>query len=92
MAMRRDYALICKILEYVEREQINGPVAAPSFEGYTPTQVHNHIKLCVEAGYIEAPGAGIYDGGIRYNQIDRLTWLGHEALDDLRQRNAGNDG
>ena len=90
--MQRVQSLICKILAYVEREQTNGPVPPPSLDGYTATQTHNHIKLCVEAGYLEADSPGIYPEGLRYSSIKRLTWFGHEALDQLRLENCGNNG
>ena len=87
--MQRQFELICKILAYVEREETNGAVPIPEFDGHTPVEVHNHVRLCVEADYLEAGNPGWYDGHLLYPSITRLTWTGHEALDRLRGENYG---
>ena len=87
--MQRKSKLICKILDYVERTQTNGPVAPPEFDDYNAVEVHYHIGLCVEAGYIVADKPGLYDGHRVFPAIHRLTWGGHEALDILRREGCG---
>lgn len=82
--MRREPDLIYQLLAYVE-EKTNGPVEVPTLRCYTHHQVHNHVRLCVEAGYIETDKPGWFDGLLYYPAIHRLTWLGHEALDQMRR-------
>ena len=87
--MQRKTKLIRKILEHVEREQTNGPVGPPEFDDYPAIEVHYHVGLCVEAGYIVADAPGLYDGQRVFSAIHRLTWEGHEALDRLRREGCG---
>ena len=77
--------LICKILDYVEREANGGPVSVPEFDGYEDVDIHYHVGLCVEAGYIVADKPGLYGGVRAFPGIHRLTWAGHEALEELRR-------
>ena len=83
--MRRNKKLLRKILEHVEQKQTNGPIAVPDFDDYSPITTHYHVGLCVEAGYLIAPKPGLYDGHRVFDQIERLTWNGHEALEEFRQ-------
>ena len=80
--MRRNTELIFKLLTYVEKHT-NGPVTVPSFDDYGTQQVHNHVRLAVEAGYIEADDPAMYEFWV-YPAIQRLTWSGHEVLDRMR--------
>ncbi|MDE0232663.1 MAG: DUF2513 domain-containing protein [bacterium] len=91
--MRRSQDLIYQLLTHVE-ENTNGPVEVPRLRGYTTKQVHNHVRLCIEAGYIEADKPGFFQdervegGGLWYYQaIHRLTWHGHDVLDEMRRNN-----
>lgn len=90
--MRRSFKLIKKILAHVEREQINGPIPPPEFDGHPKIEVHHHIRLCEEAGFLEADKPGWYDGVLLYPSLTRLTWNGHEELDRLRRENGGPNG
>lgn len=78
--------LVCKILECVASRETEGPVAPPRINGYSDAQVHYHIGLCREAGYVDVDTtkASIEPGvGRRFYSIGLLTWHGHEALDRL---------
>lgn len=79
--MMRKPELIRAILERVETDQQNGPIDIPEIIDFTDVQVRHHVELCEEAGYIHLARDRRTDGirGIR-----RLTWNGHEALDDYR--------
>ena len=87
--MQRKRRLIRSLLEYVEREHQGAPVAVPELEGYTDAEVHYHVGLCVEAGYLVADEPMMRMGLRTYGLIHRLTWAGHEALDALRRNGCG---
>lgn len=74
MAMHRDMSLILAILRYTEEKGTPGkPLSQPRFVENNPAQVLYHMQLCAEAGFIEMRGA---------NTIIRLTWKGHEFLEE----------
>ena len=87
--MKRDFKLIYRILCHVERHT-NGPIQVPDVDGYEPEVVHYHVGLCEEANYLVVAGKpSLYDGKRMFSGIERLTWDGHEALDQLRRDNGG---
>ena len=81
--MERKMKLIYKLLEYMA--SCDRPARVPEIEGYTDEQVHYHVGLCSQAGYMEIGKPGFGPEGIRYSSMDRLTWAGHEALDKWRE-------
>ena len=83
--MRRNPELIYQILEYVEREHREASVYLKDspFEGVDYDEVAYHTVLCFEAGYIVA------EFGQKPIVIRRLTWKGHDALDELRRERGG---
>lgn len=86
--MRRSMNLIKKLLTHVECHATeNGtPIPVPEIEGYSEIDVHYHVRLCVEAGFLKAtPLAQSPEGmGLRHSGIMGLTWAGHDKLDSLR--------
>ena len=78
--MKRDMQLIYKILRYAEERANGRRLDAPSCTDYSPEQVHYHIGLCEQAGYLEVALAGANPGGPPYYVIVALTWSGHEVL------------
>ena len=85
--MQRKMKLIRKILEYVERAQTEESLPAPEFEDYTEAQVHYHLGLCEEAGYLALHQPRSTEQR-RFPGILRMTWAGHEALDSMRGEQA----
>ena len=83
--MQRKIKLIREILQYVETEHADSAVAVPEFNSYDDVQVHYHIGLCVEAGYLISSNPAVSKGQRKFSTIQRLTWEGHEALDRLRR-------
>ena len=84
--MQRKMKLICKILAYIERVYGSNGVPTPEFPDYSDSQVHYHIGLCLQAGYLTAQVvSGAEERFPRY-EIGTLTWQGHEALEALRAR------
>lgn len=82
--MRRYMDLILRILQYVETNGNGEMLPAPEMDGYTPAQVHYHIDLCMQAGFVDARViSGAEEPSKRYC-IGSLTWHGHEALVRLR--------
>lgn len=80
--MKRYMCLILEILRFAERQSGEEPmIPPPEIEGYTPRQVHYHVGLCGEAGYLHVRESST--GGEFF--IQSLTWQGHEVLD--RHRN-----
>ena len=75
--MRRDMALVKKILKYVENNtpSTRAFIANPEYTNFTEEQVDYHVTLCAKAGLLELNK----DGWI----LD-LTWSGHDTLEQLR--------
>ena len=82
--MRRKMKLIRAILEYVEQDPNVGNVAPPEIDGYSEAQIHYHILLCKQAGYLDAGEIKLARAGLQCDFIHWLTWAGHEELDRLR--------
>lgn len=79
--MRLDWNCIREILVATESLE-DGNVAAPGmFPGFSEDKVVEHIRLLVEAGFIEG-----YPKGAAAMFSRRLTWSGHEFLATLRSR------
>ena len=87
--MRRKMKLIRRILEYVERHSENGSIPVPEFDDYSEKQVHFHIGLAVEAGFIVTAPPHQYEGKDYYYEIFRMKWEGYEALERLRKEGCG---
>lgn len=82
--MRRHMELIGQILGHVEASECYSGVPVPEFEEYTEAQVHYHVGLCEEAGYLVASPPRCFDGVRRFPGLGRLTWAGRDALDAIR--------
>jgi hypothetical protein len=55
-----------------------------AIEGHTPDQVHYHLALLYEAGFIES-GSRRFAGTLDENwMFSRLSWSGHEFIDTIR--------
>ena len=79
--MRRCMELIFAILQSVEGKENCRPMPAPNVEGYTMEQVHYHVRLCEQAGYVVME----HEVSIgRKPGIIELTWDGHEVLKQMR--------
>lgn len=82
--MKRDMELIRKILFKIEQEVDNLAVYDLEIEGYSMNQVAYHCSILSEGGYILD-----YDGEYGSDElncfgISRLTWKGHDFLDNIR--------
>lgn len=84
--MKRYMKLILLLLEYAE-QQTTRRFSPPELDEYTEEQVHYHVGLCGEAGYLHIEKATTTGSLVkpRYT-IDSLTWEGHEALERLRKQ------
>ena len=87
--MIRKMKLIKGILQYVEAGHRDDALPVPEIDGYDDVQVHYHVGLCVDAGYMVAPNPKLMHGKRVFGEIERLTWAGHEALDRLRKEGCG---
>ncbi len=78
--MNRDRKLIRGILAYTKANACGEPIDAPEIDNYTAIQIHYHIRLCTEAGFIRSREITTKaDAHERYQILD-LTWQGHEEL------------
>ena len=81
--MKRHMNLIRRILELSEDQTSRGFIPC-NVDGFTSHQLHYHIGLCSEAGYLhvlKTSGPGV---PFTTYSIDGLTWLGHETLEAMR--------
>ncbi len=79
--MKRYMDLILAILRYVEKEGNGVELDPPRFADYTETQINYHVELCGEAKYLHVSKVHSTPPAFR---ISRLTWAGHEFLDQNR--------
>lgn len=81
--MKRDMDLIRKIL--LKIEESNGMFFVQGDPDNEDYERHcYHIELLKEAGFLKA-NITKADGGIYYScSVTRLTWEGHEFLDNIR--------
>ncbi len=80
--MKRDWDLIRTILFELEKADPTAGWVELDIEDYTPRAVAEHVRLLDEAGLIEVQDVttmGDYDW-----RAKRLTWEGHEFLNDAR--------
>ena len=83
--MKRDMKLIRKLLAYVEGEFEDRAIAVPEIVGYSSAEIHDHIGLCYQAGFLEKTGPRTtVDGEPGQFGLKGLTWEGHNALGNLR--------
>ncbi len=85
--MTRDFDLIRRILFAIEAAPPGSIIDSSElvYEGYSPAAVAEHIEILVEQGLIYS-GASFADPetGLKVFLINRLTWQGHEFLDNAR--------
>lgn len=79
--MRRYKKLIGLILAHVEKANRCGDIPIPEVSGYAQHVILYHVKLCEEAGYLDI---AVSPHDKTPTTILRMTWKGHEALDQLR--------
>ena len=83
--MKRDMELMRKILFKIKETVDNVAEYNLTIEGYTMEQVAYHCSILYEGGYIysykpQYSGKGVYSFG-----VGRLTWEGHDFLDNIRE-------
>ena len=82
--MNREMKLILMILRYAKKEADGSPLRAPSFEEFSEVQIHYHIGLCSEAGFLHVNRSSMgLDQAPAYTIVN-LTWGGHEFLTQNR--------
>lgn len=84
--MKRDLELVKLILEHFEdKSDWHGEKVVP-IESYEQKLVDYHIQIMYEAGLLNAEPA-ITDNGRIYDALPfRLTWQGHEFLDNIKDK------
>lgn len=81
--MKRDFNLIRSILLDVEKKLPEEALSKFTYEDYEKTIVAEHVRLLIEAEYLE--GAVAKKGHqCRSFIIYRLTWEGHNFLDNAK--------
>jgi len=81
--MQRDIELLRQLLLDIEPCAYPNQHLAFHIEGYDPDTIAEHMRLLVEAGFIQAAD-NPYSCFYEWNNI-RLTWAGHEFLELARQ-------
>lgn len=86
--MKRYMELILALLRFAEQKADQSLELPPEIKGWTPEQVHYHVGLCREAGFLTASEeSAAAPSSYRRHFISCLTWKGHEKLDELRSTN-----
>ncbi|QYO62302.1 DUF2513 domain-containing protein [Leptolyngbya sp. 7M] len=85
--MQRDFNLIRSILFSVEANLAGSRIDSSELvcDKYDPATITEHIEILIEHGFLHA-GASFAnpETGQKIYVIDRLTWQGHEFLDNAR--------
>jgi len=77
--MKRDWEVIRDILVKIENED---DICA-SLSEYDEEKYQYHIKLLIESELIQGSIKKMVSGEVSC-KVDRLTWKGHDFLDDIR--------
>jgi hypothetical protein len=77
--MKRDFDLCRDILISVE----SGQEVSVS-EGWKRDQVLYHMAILIEGGFLKGTAVDDVNGQLSMVSIQRLTWVGHEYLDGMR--------
>ena len=85
--MKRDMNLIRELLFVLEEEPSGFAPEDVEIKGYTNEQIGYHILLLIEAGFIEGQKTVTYGSSSPSAIATRLTWAGHEFLDEARDKN-----
>ena len=91
--MTRNWEIIREILLRLESTNTpNAYVNANSFDGLPEQEVAYNMRLLSEAGYIEAKitSSSSGDGKINVALANRLTNVGHDLLDTMRNESVWN--
>lgn len=88
--MKRDWELVRIILSRIEEIETTKSILRPeSIEGYEPENISYHMQLLNEAGLIEATCSQPLSGSL-HCIARRLTWYGHEFLDQIKSESIWN--
>ena|SRR6185437_16349605 len=80
--MKMDTNLIRRVLVEAEKLPDDGAFHDISIEGFTEAEISNHVRLCTEAGFVDARDLTTASG-ICWKP-KRLTYAGHEFLAGIR--------
>lgn len=80
--MTRDMEFIRTILKRLDETGPNTEVSLRDFPNHTEDQYNYHMDLLYQAKYVNA--ARIASFGSTQFRMPRLTWEGHELLDNLQ--------
>lgn len=82
--MKRDMELVRKILFKIEDTVDNVAEYNLLIDGYSMEQIAYHCAILNEGGYIYAYKGDYASNKIYSFGVGRLTWEGHEFLDNIR--------
>ena len=84
--MKLDFDLARGILLLMESKPANAHPYSVNVDGYDQDTVFEHLELLDEAGFIEANfvNSSTAPGRIYNVFVKRMTWKGHEFLDNAR--------
>jgi hypothetical protein len=86
--VKRDFELVFKILEHLEKRNDVSMLNDLLIEGYDETPVRYHLNRMYEAGLLDAETSVSSTTPKRLIRVYPfgLSWDGHEFLDSVRQR------
>ena len=87
--MKRNFDLIKKILLKFEELPLNHNENEIIVDGFSKDEVIYNVFLLAEANLVEIQDASSFDG--KDFLPERLTWEGHEFLDNIRNENIWNN-
>lgn len=83
--MKRDLDLVRKILFVVEaRPSGMGSFVIQPIEGYSSSDVNEHVAIMIKHGLLEGKLLNIMDSGGLAVSVTRLSFQGHDFIDSIR--------
>ena len=82
--MKRDFFLIRRMLTAVEDAQPGEPIQNFQYDGVDARTIAEHVKLLKEGDFVDAEVVSQLVSSECYYAVWRLTWRGHEFLDNLK--------
>ena len=81
--MSIDHELQKAVLLYAREHVHERHVQPPTLEGYTEVQVHYHVRMCHEAGYMDATEVSSHSHQGKRYLMGPLTYAGQAKLQEM---------
>lgn len=88
--MKRDMELCRKILFAIEDQYVDSAIVNLNIQGYEVPCIAYHCELLHDAGLVDSYKSQYTDNHINYYSVGKLTWEGHNYIDNIREETVWN--